>query len=251
MKCPGQDSRFWKPGAIFEASCPQCDANVEFFKDDTARNCPSCGHRFVNPEMDFGCASYCQFAEQCLGSLPPEIVAQQRELLKEKVAMAMRHTFGKDHRRIRHATRVAEYAERIGKEENADMAVVIISAYLHDIGIPEAERKYGSASPEKQHQEGPPVARRILEALGTEPELVDRVCDIVGRHHQPEKEESAEFKAVYDADRIVNLQERREEGKDQEPDRLGSQLEQSCLTASGIRLGKEVLSARDEQAARA
>jgi hypothetical protein len=219
---------------------------VEFFKDDTARNCHSCGHRFVNPEMDFGCASYCQFAEQCLGSLPPEVAAKQRELLKEKVAMAMRRTFGEDHRRIRHATRVAEYAERIGKEENADMAVVIISAYLHDIGIVEAERKYGSASPEHQHREGPPLARRILEALGTEPELVDRVCDIVGRHHYPGNEESAEFKAVYDADRIVNLQERREESDDLDPEGLRSLLEKSCLTESGFRLGLEILGAADQ-----
>jgi hypothetical protein len=219
---------------------------VEFFKDDTARNCHSCGHRFVNPEMDFGCASYCQFAEQCLGSLPPEVAAKQRELLKEKVAMAMRRTFGEDHRRIRHATRVAEYAERIGKEENADMAVVIISAYLHDIGIVEAERKYGSASPEHQHREGPPLARRVLEALGTEPELVDRVCDIVGRHHYPGNEESAEFKAVYDADRIVNLQERREESDDLDPEGLRSLLEKSCLTESGFRLGLEILGAADQ-----
>jgi len=245
MKCPGQDSRFWKPGAIFEASCPQCGANVEFFKDDTARNCRSCGHRFVNPEMDFGCASYCQFAEQCLGSLPPEIAAKQRELLKEKVAMAMRRTLGDDHRRIRHATRVAEYAERIGKEENADMAVVIISAYLHDIGVLEAERKHGSSSPKYQHQEGPPLARRILEALGTEPELVDRVCDIVGRHHHPGSDETTEFKAVYDADRIVNLQERQEESGDLSPDQLRERLERSCLTGSGIRLGREILGVAD------
>jgi HD superfamily phosphodiesterase len=196
--------------------------------------------------MDFGCASYCQFAEQCLGSLPPEVAAKQRELLKEKVAMAMRRTFGEDHRRIRHATRVAEYAERIGKEENADMAVVIISAYLHDIGIVEAERKYGSASPEHQHREGPPLARRILGALGTEPELVDWVCDIVGRHHYPGNEESAEFKAVYDADRIVNLQERREESDDLDPEGLRSLLEKSCLTESGFRLGLEILGAADQ-----
>ena len=24
MKCPGQDSRYWKPGAIFEEKCPEC-----------------------------------------------------------------------------------------------------------------------------------------------------------------------------------------------------------------------------------
>ena len=39
MKCPGQDMQYWKPGAIFDAKCPECDHTVEFFKDDTARTC--------------------------------------------------------------------------------------------------------------------------------------------------------------------------------------------------------------------
>ena len=68
MKCPGQDTQYWKPGAIYDAKCPKCEKIVEFFKDDTTRKCSHCGHRFINPELDFGCASYCQFAEQCIGS---------------------------------------------------------------------------------------------------------------------------------------------------------------------------------------
>ena len=75
MKCPGQDSRYWKAGAIFEAKCPECDHLVEFFKDDTTRKCPKCEHKFANPKMDFGCASYCQYAKECIGDLPPELLA--------------------------------------------------------------------------------------------------------------------------------------------------------------------------------
>ena len=85
MKCPGQDTQYWRPGAIFEVDCPKCGQSVEFFKDDTSRKCGNCGHRFVNPNMDFGCAAYCQFAEQCVGTLPPEVAAQQENLLKDKV----------------------------------------------------------------------------------------------------------------------------------------------------------------------
>ena len=70
MKCPGQDMIYWKENAIFDVDCPKCGAAVEFYKDDTNRKCGECGNRFVNPKMDFGCASYCQFAEQCLGTLP-------------------------------------------------------------------------------------------------------------------------------------------------------------------------------------
>jgi len=70
MKCPGQDTRYWKPEAIFDAKCPKCNQLIEFFKDDTTRKCSKCGHRFLNPAMDFGCASYCRFAKQCTGNLP-------------------------------------------------------------------------------------------------------------------------------------------------------------------------------------
>ncbi len=73
MKCPGQDSRYWKPGAIFEVPCPGCGKAVEFFKDDVFRTCPYCGTRIHNPGMDFGCARYCPHAKECVGSLPPEL----------------------------------------------------------------------------------------------------------------------------------------------------------------------------------
>jgi hypothetical protein len=69
MKCPGQDMRFWKPGDIFETPCPKCGGKVEFFKDEVRRKC-GCGHLMVNPKLDFGCAEWCQYAEQCTGKVP-------------------------------------------------------------------------------------------------------------------------------------------------------------------------------------
>ena len=152
MKCPGQDSRYWKPGSIFEAKCPKCGSEVEFFKDDTTRKCKSCGHRFLNPSMDFGCASYCQYAEQCIGDLPPELIAQKENLLKDRVAIEMKRYFKQDFKRIGHSTRVARYAERIGKKENGNLAVILPAAYLHDIGIKEAERKHQSTAAIKQRK---------------------------------------------------------------------------------------------------
>ena len=154
MKCPGQDTQYWDAEAIFEAKCPECGHVVEFFKDDTTRKCNGCGHRFVNPKMDFGCAAYCQYAEQCVGDLPPELLAQKEDLLKDRVAIEMKRTFKTDFKRIGHATRVARYAERIGKSEGANMAVVLSAAYLHDIGIHIAEQKHGSTSGKLQEQEG-------------------------------------------------------------------------------------------------
>ena len=56
MKCPGQDTRYWKPEDIFSAQCPKCGAEIEFFKDDTTRKCPHCGHHeigFVTQDGEF------------------------------------------------------------------------------------------------------------------------------------------------------------------------------------------------------
>lgn len=240
MKCPGQDSRYWKPGAIFETKCPKCGAEVEFFKDDSTRRCGKCGHKFLNPSMDFGCASYCQYAEQCIGNLPPELIAQKEDLLKDRVAIEMKRYFKNDFKRIGHASRVARYAEKIGRQERGNLAVILASAYLHDIGIRESERKYQSSAARYQEEEGPPVARAILEQLGAKPALIDEVCDLIGHHHHPGPEETLNFKCLYDADLITNLEENHKESP-MGAEELGRILGKSFLTESGKKLAEEVL----------
>jgi putative nucleotidyltransferase with HDIG domain len=240
MKCPGQDSRYWKPGAIFEVQCPQCGHEVEFFKDDTARRCPKCGTRFVNPEMDFGCASYCPYAERCLGDLPPELLAERDDLLKDRVALEMKRYFGHDFKRIGHAANVARYAEQIVKEEQGNPAVVLCAAYLHDIGMHEAERKYGTGAAQHHEEEGPVIAREILTRLGAKEQIVEEVCDIIGHHHHPGDEETLNFKVVYDADRIVNLEEGYK-GRQVEKDSVSAIINKTFLTETGRRVAREAL----------
>jgi len=240
MKCPGQDSRYWKPGAIFEAKCPKCGDEVEFFKDDTTRICKKCGHRFLNPGMDFGCASYCQYAEQCIGKLSPELIAKKEDLLKDRVAIEMKRHFKQDFKRIGHATRVARYAEQIGREEQGNLAVILTAAYLHDIDTTEAERRHESSAARYQEEEGPPVAREILSRVGAREELIEEVCDIVGHHHHPRAEETVNFKAVYDADTLVNLEEKQKDVPI-EPEKLTGIIEKSFKTESGRNLARSVL----------
>ncbi len=240
MKCPGQDSRYWKPGAIFDTKCPECGHEVEFFKDDTMRRCKNCGHRFLNPGIDFGCASYCKYADQCIGTLPPELIAQKEDLLKDRVAIEMKRYFKQDFKRIGHATRVARYAEQIGKEERGNMAVLLASAYLHDIGIKEAERKYQSTAARYQEEEGPPIAKEILEKLEANDELIKEVCDIIGHHHHPREEETINFKCLYDADLITNLEEKQKDAP-LDPEKLKDIIKKSFLTDTGRELAEKTL----------
>lgn len=273
MKCPGQETQYWKKDAIFDTKCPECGAVMEFFKDDTSRKCKNCGKRIVNPNMDFGCASYCQYADQCIANLPEEFVRQREDMLKDRVAVEMKRYFKADFKRIGHAMRVARYAEQIGKdwqskkfdkkndnpdqtqgkkedksakEDRANLAVILSAAYLHDIGIKESERKYNSNAPKYQELEGPPIARVILEKLGGKPELIEEVCDIVGHHHHPRENETLNFKVLYDADLITNLEEEQKEKqeKNEEPisrERIERIIAKSFLTESGRHKAESIL----------
>lgn len=241
MQCPGQDSRFWDGEAIFLTPCTKCGNEIEFFKDESARKCSKCGFKMVNPRTDFGCASHCPYAEQCLGEMPPELLAKKQELLVERVAIEMKRYFGEDFKRIGHATRVARYVEKIGEDiEDANPAVTRISGYLHDIGIKESERKYNSSAPKYQHIEGPPVAKEILERLGANEGLVAEICDIIGHHHSPRENETTNFKILYDADLLVNLEEQQKE-KPSAPEHLEKVVQNSFLTDNGALLARKML----------
>ena len=240
MKCPGQDTQYWTPGAIYEVKCPECGHTVEFFKDDTARKCGKCGHRFANPEMDFGCAAYCQFAEQCLGTVPEEALAQRDDLLKDRIAIEMKRYFKADFKRIGHSMRVARYAEKIGKSEAANMPVVLAAAYLKNIGSVEAEHKHDSSQPRFRAEEGVPIAREIMIKLGAAEALIDAVCAIVGQPQEPQKDDDPALKVIFDADQIATIEDRQKE-EPMDKGLLEEKIETSFLTISGKKLALQTL----------
>ncbi|MCK5836016.1 MAG: HD domain-containing protein [Desulfobacula sp.] len=240
MKCPGQDTQYWNQDSIFEMECPECGHPMEFFKDDATRRCSHCKQKIVNPKMDFGCAAYCKFAEQCLGTLPEGFLAGQEDLLKDRVAVEMKKYFHRDFKRIGHAGTVARFAEKIGKKEKANLAVIMCAAYLHDIGSKNAEEKHNSSAAEYQKLEGPPVAKKLMENLGAKKELVEEVCEIIGHHHHPDEDESLSFKILYDADMLTHMYECH--GKnDVDKIQFLAKLDRLFLTESGNILAKEVL----------
>ncbi|AEB09173.1 hypothetical protein [Desulfobacca acetoxidans] len=240
MQCPGQDTRYWKPGAVFEAKCPHCGSEIEFFKDEVSRRCKKCGERMINPKLDFGCASYCKYAEQCLGVLPPELLAGREDLFKDRVAIAVKRYLGKDFRRVGHATRVARYAEQIGKQERGNLAVILSAAYLHSVGAKEAWEKYQSDEPRLQEIEAPAAAREILTNLGANPKLIDEVCDIISYVDAPGANENQNFKIYYDAKMLADLEESAKEHP-LSPEELEGLLANRFLTPSGRELASQEL----------
>lgn len=240
MKCPGQDMRFWKPGDIFDAPCPQCGGRVEFFKDEVKRKC-RCGHEIVNPKLDFGCAQWCPYAEQCVGVVPEEVKqkqkAEEKDLLRNRIALEMKKYFGTDFKRVHHAIKVARFAEQILKMEGGNPLVVMAASYLHDIGIHEADRKYGSHSGQYHEMEGPAIAREILERLNVPKHLIEEVCDIIGHHHSPRQEETLHFQILYEADALVNIEE---EGTSKDREKVEQFIGKVFRTVAGKRLAEEI-----------
>jgi HD superfamily phosphodiesterase len=237
MKCPGQDLRHWKPGDIFDVSCPQCGERIEFFKDDVRRRCKSCGAQVTNPKIDFGCAEWCDYAEQCVGNLPAELREKMGEFLRDRIAREMRKVFGKDLKRVNHADKVARFAEEILEGEGGNPTVVIASSYLHDIGIHEAERKYNSTAGDYQEREGPPIAQDIMGRLGVDRETIDEVCDLIAHHHSPGHIKTLNFQILWEADSLVNL----EETAEKRPDEIEKIIERTFRTATGKRLARTLL----------
>jgi putative nucleotidyltransferase with HDIG domain len=201
VRCPGQDQRFWKPEDIFEVKCPACGGSVEFFKDEPKLKCRKCGRSVANPKIDLGCAEWCQYAEKCMGASP----GGEFNIIADKLKDEMKKVFEGDQKRIEHTLSVLNYAEQIREAEGGDPMVVKAAAILHDIGIDEAQRKYGSAEGKYQQTEGPPIARGILEKYDLEEATIEHICRIIANHHSAKHIDTTEFRIVWDADWLVNI----------------------------------------------
>jgi HD superfamily phosphodiesterase len=159
--------------------------------------------------------------------------------LKDRVAVAMKRYFKTDFKRIGHAMRVARHAEHIGKKEGGNLGVILCAAYLHDIGIVQAEHKYNSNAPKYQELEGPPIARSILEKLMAKEALMNEVTDIIGHHHHPRDEETLNFKVLYDADLLTNMEEEHK-GNPIAEDRLIRIFDKSLFTKTARQYAREL-----------
>ena len=110
-----------------------------------------------------------------------------------------------DQKRIDHGLAVLDYAEQIQAAEGGEPLIVRAGAILHDIGIHEAERKYGSSGGKYQEIEGPPIARKILAKYDLGKDVVQHICRIIANHHSAKDIDTIEFRIVWDADWLVNI----------------------------------------------
>ncbi|HIE32862.1 MAG TPA: HD domain-containing protein [Thermodesulfobacteriaceae bacterium] len=106
--------------------------------------------------------------------------------------------------RMDHVERVVALAERLAREEGADLEVVKVAALLHDIGRGEEARSRGRVCHARY---GAELARKILEEEGLPPDFIERVVRAIRRHRFRGKEppETIEEKVLFDADKLDSL----------------------------------------------
>jgi hypothetical protein len=161
----------------------------------------------------------------------------EQKIFLESVRAAMEQYFGADRRRIDHALQVSSYAKKLLAYIEADPVLTLTAAYLHDIGIHEAERKHGSSAGKWQELEGPPIARMILSKLDADDLFTDLVAEIVGSHHTYGAVDSPEFRILWDADAMVNFAGLRSSKTDEQ---IEAVLHGHMVTEPGFRIARKL-----------
>lgn len=161
-------------------------------------------------------------------------------MMTKNVALynAMVELFSGDARRCQHFIKVASLARHLGEGEGADaelLELVEAAGLVHDCGIKPGEAKYGvgKCTGKIQEEEGPAVARELLEAVGYEPQKVDRICYLVGHHHTYSNIDGLDYQLLVEADFLVNFYE---DGLPKE--NIAKAVQNIFRTSSGIAMAK-------------
>ncbi len=192
MRCPGQDRRYWTDDAASEAPCPQCGRPVEFFKDESARRCPACGHRFRNPKASFDCAQWCPYAEECVGYLPEQggLTDPGEGAVASRLIRAIKEALAADPPRLARAMRAFQYARELLAREGGDPRVVFAGA----LAAPLDDRSGGaSQTPQSDRIPG------ILEEAGLDEATAGDVVRLLEARHVGRELDTVEFRVVQDA----------------------------------------------------
>lgn len=119
--------------------------------------------------------------------------------------------FDGDVKRVQHFLKVLQFSTLIAEEEALppeQLEILQMAACLHDIGIPNSEKKYGCADGRYQQIEGVPVARELLCGLGTNEQTTERICRMISLHHSYSRiGDDLLLRILVEADMLVNAYE--------------------------------------------
>ena len=127
-----------------------------------------------------------------------------------KVISAMTEYFSSDPKHVGHFLKVYAFSKTIGEAEKLsaeNQEILEIAAAVHDIGIKKSEELYGSSSGKYQEMLGPDEAEKLLNKLGVDEKIIERVCFLVGHHHTYNMIDGLDYQILVEADFLVNAYE--------------------------------------------
>ncbi len=180
---------------------------MEFFKDDSQRTCKQCGHRVLNPKIDFGCASYCPYAEQCMGALPSDLRHGLADLFKDRLTIAVRKSLLNKEPTYLLVSRRAEFGEKLCQEEGGNMAAIVAATLLSESDHPLA----------------------LLTELKAEEALVKEVQTLLSRQPAMNDQEAKSAAIFHDACLLGDMSLNG-----------NAELSAACLTATGTQEAEKI-----------
>jgi DNA-directed RNA polymerase subunit RPC12/RpoP len=234
IRCPGQNTMFWKPDDIYDVKCPSCGAKVEFWKDDSKRSC-KCGHRFLNPKRDLGCLEYCKYAEQCM----PDMFQGEslKALYRDRLLVAAKIALKPEDARLKRTQEIAEVAEEILDGEGGQPKVVFAATILGDL-VMNSQSQGGQGVSSSQGESPMAIVTKVLADLGTEKEVIDQVCQIIEDRINGTSSEEINHKIFSDALLVADLSEKKTLLEGKAIERL---IDSKIKTETGKNLAREKL----------
>jgi uncharacterized protein len=103
-----------------------------------------------------------------------------------------------------HVERVHDLAMKIAEKEKADLSVVALAAYLHDIGRREEMQSKGKIC---HAEKGVELAQKILAPYKLDDDFVKNIlhCILTHRFRNEHKPETIEAKILFDADKLDSI----------------------------------------------
>lgn len=154
--------------------------------------------------------------------------------MTEKIIEKMIDYYQGNKRDVAHFLKVYAYARAIGLMEGlsaADQDTLEIAAVVHDIACPFCREKYGSTAGNLQEKESEALLRPFLSEFSFEPAVLERVVQLVCRHHTYTGIDGPDCQILLEADFLVNADE-----GEQSPQAIAHFRDQVFQTRSGTRL---------------
>jgi len=159
-------------------------------------------------------------------------------MITDQVWAAMERVLSERPAGITHTRQVLDYAEELMAGERIndprERELITLAVILHDVGIPAALRKHGSAAGPYQEAEGEAISREILTRLEYDAAGIERVCYLVGHHHTRDALDGRDFQILWEADFLVNARE-------MDPAQRPAAIAENLQTATGKRLAERDL----------